>query len=71
LADFPLRSFARFCTFDAFLRLAMIIPLVLRNDTTVQLAASYQTRVINRSQSLSACGQALCFLGRTGAVPLL
>jgi hypothetical protein len=23
---------------------------VLRNDTTVQLAASYQTRVINRSQ---------------------
>ena len=24
LADFPLRSFARFCTFDAFLRLAII-----------------------------------------------
>jgi hypothetical protein len=44
-----LRSFARFCTFDAFLRLAMIDPLVLRNDTTVQPAASYQTRVINRS----------------------
>ena len=27
LAEFPLRSFARFCTFDAFLRLAMIVPL--------------------------------------------
>ena len=26
LAEFPLRSFARFCTFDAFLRLAMIDP---------------------------------------------
>jgi hypothetical protein len=24
LVEFPLRSFARFCTFDAFLRLAMI-----------------------------------------------
>jgi hypothetical protein len=35
-----LRSFARFCTFDAFLRLAMIAPLVLRHDTTVQVAAS-------------------------------
>jgi hypothetical protein len=45
-----LRSFAPFCTFDAFLRLAMIDPLVLRNDTTIQVAASYQTRVINRSQ---------------------
>jgi hypothetical protein len=45
-----LRSFARFCTFDAFLRLAMIDPLVLRNDTTVQVAARYQTRVITRFQ---------------------
>jgi hypothetical protein len=42
-AEFALRSFARFCTFDAFLRLAMIDPLVLRNDTTVQVAARYQT----------------------------
>jgi hypothetical protein len=49
LAELPLRCFAR-CTFDAFLRLAMIDPLVLRNDTTVQVAARYQTRVINRSQ---------------------
>ena len=29
LAEFPLRSFARFCTFDAFLRLAMIAPVIL------------------------------------------
>jgi hypothetical protein len=50
LAEFPLRSFARFCTFDRFLRLAMIAPLVLRNDTTVQVAARYQTRVITRFQ---------------------
>jgi hypothetical protein len=28
LAEFPLRNFARFCTFDPFLRLAMIDPLV-------------------------------------------
>src|SRR6516225_11768347 len=26
LAEFPLRSFPRFCTFDPFLRLAMIVP---------------------------------------------
>jgi hypothetical protein len=45
-----LRSFGRFCTFDAFLRFAMIAPLVLRNDTTVKVPASDQTRVINRSQ---------------------
>jgi hypothetical protein len=29
LAEFPLRSFARFCTFDAFLRLAMIRPALV------------------------------------------
>jgi hypothetical protein len=28
----------------------MIDPLVLRNDTTVQVAARYQTRVITRFQ---------------------
>jgi hypothetical protein len=28
----------------------MIAPLVLRNDTTVKVPASDQTRVINRSQ---------------------
>jgi hypothetical protein len=53
VADFLLGSFPRFCTFDAFLRLAMIDPLVLRNDTTVQVAARYQTRVIT-DFSLSA-----------------
>ncbi len=50
LAEFPLRSFARFCTFDAFLRLAMIAPPDACNDTTVQVAARYQTRVITRFQ---------------------
>ena len=51
VADFLLGIFPRFCTFDAFLRLAMIDPpLVLRNDTTVQVAARYQTRVITRFQ---------------------
>jgi hypothetical protein len=48
-ADFALRSFARFCTFDAFLRLAMIAPLVLRNDTTMQVAASYQNASYQQS----------------------
>jgi hypothetical protein len=50
VADFLLGSFPRFCNFDAFLRLVMIAPLVLRNDTTVQVAARYQTRVITRFQ---------------------
>jgi len=49
-AAVPLGSFPRFCTFDRFLRLAMIAPLMLRNDTTVQVAARYQTRVITRFQ---------------------
>ena len=66
LTDLPLGSFPRFCTFDPFLRLAMIAPLVSRNDTTVQVAASYRTRVINRSPRLSATTQALFFSGRTG-----
>jgi hypothetical protein len=47
LAEFPLRSFARFCTFDAFLRLAMIDPLGApqryNGPTRSQLSnASYQ-----------------------------
>jgi hypothetical protein len=49
-AAVPLGSFPRFCTFDRFLRLVMIAPLMLRNDTTVQVAARYQTRVITRFQ---------------------
>jgi hypothetical protein len=48
LAEFPLRSFARFCTFDCFLRLAMIAPwsgLVLRNAlmSDLQVPATEQT----------------------------
>jgi hypothetical protein len=33
LAEFPLRSFPPFCTFDCFLRLAMIAPLSDQNTT--------------------------------------
>jgi hypothetical protein len=50
LAEFPLRSFARFCTFDAFLRLAMIDPLVLRHDTRSKSQRAVQPRVITRFQ---------------------
>ena len=39
VAEFPLRRFARLGSFPRFLRLAMIDPLLLHNDTTVQLAA--------------------------------
>ena len=60
LAEFPLRSLARFCTFDRVLRLAMIDPrsgcVSPRNDTTVQVEASYKTLVINRSQLERALG---------------
>jgi hypothetical protein len=55
LAEFALRSLVRLCTFDPFLRLAMITPFGFREDTTVQVAASYQTRVINRSQLERDC----------------
>jgi CheY-like chemotaxis protein len=48
LADFPLGSFPRFCTFDPFLRLAMIVPwsgLVLRNAlmSDLQVPATKQS----------------------------
>ena len=33
LAEFALRSLARLCTFDCFLRLAMILPSVLGSDS--------------------------------------
>src|SRR5437763_453854 len=42
LAEFPLRSFARFCTFDAFLRLARSSPpwcsLTIHRPSRVKLA---------------------------------
>ena len=56
LAELPLRSFVRLCTFDAFLRLAMIDPpgLVSAPQRQIKghLAKSRQPilRVINRSQ---------------------
>jgi hypothetical protein len=49
LAEFPLGSFPRFCTFDPFLRLAMIDPPglvrapMLDQKTTGQVRATYQT----------------------------
>jgi hypothetical protein len=48
---FPLGSFPRFCTFDRFLRLAMIVPLVgilgipLRN--TYLIVSLFQSKVLN------------------------
>jgi len=46
LAEFPLSSFPRFCTFARFLRFAMIAPLMLRNNTMLHSSslsnASYQ-----------------------------
>ena len=46
LAEFPLNSFPRFCTFARFLRFAMIAPLMLRNNTMLHSSslsnASYQ-----------------------------
>jgi hypothetical protein len=55
LAEFPLRSFARFCIFDAFLRLAMIDAPVLVSASTLRIDARSKgdrptvPRVINRS----------------------
>jgi len=73
LAEFPLRSFARFCTFDPFLRFAMIAPLhwCSRNDTTLPLAKSYQTRSYQQTSVSGGASQALCDvrLREAGAVP--
>jgi hypothetical protein len=64
LAGVPFRS-----TFDAFLRLAMIATLVLRNDTTGQFAAAIK-RELSTDRSLSAQRPPVFFLGRTGGVLL-
>jgi hypothetical protein len=64
VAEFPLRRFARLGSFPRFLRLAMIPPGVLRNDTR-----SHSQPAINRElstdRSLSATALALFFVGRT------
>jgi hypothetical protein len=54
LAEFPLRSFARFCTFDAFLPLAMIDPPGA--GATIQLSKSRQAikRELSPDFSVSA-----------------
>jgi hypothetical protein len=67
LAEVPLRGFARFCTFDAFLRLAMIASFGAaeryNGPSRSQLSnASYQ-----QIARLSATTQALFFSGRTGS----
>ena len=68
LAEFPLRSFARFCTFDAFLRLAMIAPLVLANDTS---SKSRQASKRKLSTGWACPGQTLSHkLGQVCAEPL-
>jgi len=43
LAELPLCSFARFCTFDPFLRLAMIHPQFHWRSATIQPSTSRQT----------------------------
>jgi hypothetical protein len=47
LAEFPFRSFARFCTFDRFFRLAMIRPFPVGGPQCMmsdqKVAATYQT----------------------------
>jgi hypothetical protein len=66
VAEFPLGSFPRFCTFARFLRLAMIAPLVLHNDTMLHGGklsnASYQQ---DRSLERAWAG-ALLFLAALG-----
>jgi hypothetical protein len=47
LAELPLRNFPRFCTFDPFLRLAMIRPVLVggpqRMMSDQKIAATYET----------------------------
>jgi hypothetical protein len=58
VAEFPLRSFPRFCTFDFFLRLAMIAPGLVGSmpdqKTTSQVPATYSNE-LSPDFSLSRC----------------
>jgi hypothetical protein len=62
--EFPLRSFARFCTFDHFLRLAMIDPLLVVSDqrTIRKVPATHLTSY--QQIAFSATTRTLCFVGR-------
>jgi hypothetical protein len=69
-----LRSFARFCTFDAFLRLAMIRPRSGWWSATHDVGSKRRgngSSELSPDFSLSANALALFFLGRTGAIPSL
>jgi hypothetical protein len=54
-AEFPLRSFARFCTFDPLLRLAMIDPLwvVLRNALMLDQSQTGRMEVVKWDWTIS------------------
>ena len=71
VAEFPLGSFPRFCTFDPFLRLAMIDPPVLVGAPQSIDAGSPSPGNLSNELSpdfrLSGPAWALFFLGRTGA----
>jgi hypothetical protein len=51
-AEFPLRSFERFRTFDCFLRLAMIVPLVVQIKEQSVTSLQLSKRVINRQNHI-------------------
>jgi hypothetical protein len=70
LAEFPLRSFARFCTFDPFLRLAMIAPAgwwSATHDVGSKRRGNGSSE-LSPDFSLSGLAWELFFLGRTGIV---
>jgi hypothetical protein len=67
-----LRSFARFCTFDAFLRLAMIRPALVGGPQRMmsdQNGPATDQTSYPPDFSLSANTLALFFVGRTGSSP--
>jgi hypothetical protein len=67
-AEFPFRSFPRFCTFDPFFRLAMIRPGSGWWSATHDVGLKSHGNALNdlsTDRSLSAAYQALFFPGRT------
>jgi hypothetical protein len=71
LAEFPLRSFARFCTFDPFLRLAMFVPDLVGapqiGSKDNRSSPGNLSNELSPDFSLSEHAVALFFLGRTGS----
>jgi hypothetical protein len=62
------------CTFDFFLRLAMIRPVLVGGPQRIgagSMSLGNQSNELSTDRSLSAPRQALFFLGRTGGTPLL